>query len=522
MDLNNVYRCLERSSVNKIEYYENGKKHIRTFGELRGDVLLMALLLKQMGLAPGRRVGLWGKNSIQWIVIDLACVISGIVVVPLDANHSYDMQEVMAHYELSLLVVQPDNAASARDPRIVSFGELAGRSENSTAAPFVPFEYGPDDIFTVISTSGTGGHSKAIELRKKSFDHLITGSQELFGFKPKDRFLVFLPLHIYLERVYIFSAILLDFDIILTPIEYVFQSIQKDKPTVLIGIPYFFENVQKGFVQKVRANFMGRILYALFNTLYDSPFRFLVKNGFFLFRKAWGGKMRYLLTGAAPIRKSTLDFYKRMGVTLYEGYGMSEIGGMITLNAPGRVKLGSVGKPFPGKEVLFDPDGQILVRSRLNANTAYYKGRPEDDQRTYLEGNTVATGDLGYMDDEGYVYINGRCKDLIVLSTGVKVYPTYVEERLLNSGLFENCLVSGDNRPYLVGLLVPIEKDKEAAYFREAIERINKGLDPTQRVINFHLHNEPFSLKNGMLTSSLKINRSRINADFSTILQNLY
>lgn len=520
MNLNHLMSAMQQSADNCIEYYEKGAKHRKTFAQVYQDVVRAAGHLRRRGLQKGDRVGILGKNAYEWVVADLACFASGLITLPLDASHSFRVAETLAEYDLALILT---NAAPYLDgtPGVLSFAELmhgTGAGEEALA----PVAYADDDVFTLISTSGTSGKFKLIEVRKKSFDHLVGQTQALFGFNPRDRFLVFLPLHVYLERCYVYAAVLLGFSVILTPLEYVFNSIQKDRPTVIIGVPYFFENVYQGFRQKIAANRTYSLVLNLYLLLRRLGLGFLTGNRFPPFVKLWGGSIRYLLTGSAPIKKKVLTFYEQMGVPLYEGYGMSEIGGMIALNHPGSRRIGSVGKPFPGKEVTIDAEGQVLVKSAFHANTRYYKAPPEENQRTYVGNDTVATGDLGYFDRDGFLFLNGRKKDLIVLSTGVKVHPSAVEEKVESTGLFHNCLVYGNDRPYLVAVVVPKDPGMDRRAVRTALDRLNATLPAAEKIVNFHVAGEQFTAKNGMLTTSLKVNRPAVAAAFSRELNALY
>lgn len=520
MNLNTLMSTMRQSGDNCIEYYEKGAKQRKTFALVYQDVVRAAGQLRRRGVEKGDRVGIIGKNTYEWVVADLACFAIGVITLPLDASHTFQIEETMADYELTMVLT---NVALylTETPGVLPFSDLLEEG-GEAGMPVEGVIYGDDDVFTLISTSGTSGKFKLIEVRKKSFDQLVTQTQALFQFNTHDRFLVFLPLHVYLERCYVYAAILLGFSIILTPFEYVFQAIQKDRPSVIIGVPYFFESVYKGFQEKIGSSWLYSLVLNLYLLLSKVGLGFLTGNRFPPFVKLWGGNIRYLLTGSAPIKKNILTFYERMGVRLYEGYGMSEIGGMVTLNSPGRYKIGSVGKPFPGTKITIDSEGQILVRSDFHANSRYFRAAPGENERTYLANDTVATGDLGYFDQDGFLYLNGRKKDVIVLSTGVKVYPSVIEAKVESTGLFHNCLVYGNERPYLVAVLVPKDPIMDRQTAKAALERYNASQPLTEKIVNFYLVGEQFSPKNGMLTTSLKVNRPFVVNAFSRELNAMY
>ncbi|GAA0893811.1 AMP-dependent synthetase/ligase [Fulvivirga kasyanovii] len=521
MNLNNLLNKIKSSEENRLEYYEGGTKRIKRFKEVYVDVVKVVNLFTDFGLQRGERIGILGTNSYEWIIIDLACVIKGLVTIPFETTKKNDVAQLISEFNLSYFFTNIKEHYRKHDNgKVLTFSYIIEQANDSRPIDSEPYD--DNDVFTIVSTSGTSGKSKFVEVRKLSFDHLGTKTNELFNFEKEDRFLVFLPLSIYLERCYIYSAILLGFNVILTPFEYIFYSIQNDRPSVIIGIPYFFENFQRVFLEKVNERWLNKAVFRSYLFLKRINLGFLFKNKFAPFIKAWGGNIRFLLTGAAPIRKDTLHFFNDLGITLYEGYGLTEIGGMVALNAPGRVKVGSVGKPFPDKDVFTDEDGQIIVKSNFLANSKYLISTEEENTKTYLPDGSVATGDLGYFDDDGYLFVHGRLKDLIVTSTGKKVHPTYIEEVLINSGFFKNCLVYGEKRPYLVAILIPKDNSLEKGELKKIINEINERLSDEQKIIDFLPIDETFTIENKMLTNTLKINRPKILEKYKEEIENLY
>ena len=521
MDLINLAEKLRDSGDNLLEYYKEGKKEIVPFKEVYHDVIKVCNFFKSKGVLARSRVIILGKNSYDWIVIDLACILSGIITIPLEIGKTYELEELFEEFESDLLLTNLSEINELGHENVMAFDEVINLS-NLITDDFVPYQYQPDEVFTFIFTSGTQGKSKFIEVKKKSFDYLISESQGLYNFTINDRFLVFLPLSIYLERVYVYSAILLGFSVIVTPLELVFHSIQNDKPSIIIGVPYFFETFRNKFLERIKSKILYSIVLQCYLILKSMGFGLLFGHKFAPFVKAWGGNIRYLITGSAPITKATLLFYKKMGIILYEGYGMSEIGGMIALNSPGKVKLGSVGKPFPGKEVVISEIGEILVRSDKMANDHYYKIPKEESDKTYIEPNCVATGDIGYFDKDGFLFINGRIKDIIVLSSGKKIHPGGLEELLIETGLIANALVYGDNKPNLVAIIVPKTSDVTQDEIRVALKKVNETLASDERILNVFFYDQHFTIQNKMLTNSLKLNRRSIVQQLQNEIEELY
>jgi long-subunit acyl-CoA synthetase (AMP-forming) len=203
---------------------------------------------------------------------------------------------------------------------------------------------------------------------------------------------------------------------------------------------------------------------------------------------------------------------------------MNEVGGIIALNAPASVRLGSVGKVFPGKKILFDQQNQILVQSDFHGNDRYLHSTSEENSRTYLPGNVVATGDTGYLDKEGFLFINGRIKDVIVLANGRKVYPFLVEQRLARLNHIEQCMVYGDTRPFLSAVIVSTQIGKKISRksLENEIAHLNESSPPEENVLHFHVVDQPFSIANGLMTTALKLNRKAIELKYQEELEEGY
>lgn len=519
MTLNDVIKNLKSNNTNYIEYYKGAKKMKKPYSEVYGDVQNAVGNLKAMGINTGDKIGIVGKNAYEWVVIDLACICYGVITVPIDINQFKTGEEWIAEYELRCIFTNLKDFVNEQ-AQIFSF-EILQNHTRSNILEFEPHFFEPDSIFTVVFTSGTHGKQKAIEVRVKSFDDFITESQKMYPVGHDDKILVFLPLNVYIERCYIYGAILSGFNAIVVPLEYVVQSIMKDSPTIVVGVPYFFETFAELFMKKIKSNLVYFFLFTLYLFLKRIGLGFILPRQFILFKMAWGGKIRYLMTGSAPCNRKVLQFYKDMGIILYEGYGMSELGGMVALNYPGHFKLGSVGKPFPNKEIFFDEQGQVFVKCSYSANDHYYKA-VEADSNTYLPDGVVATGDIGYIDKDGYLYLKGRVKETIVLSNGNKVHPVYIENMLLESELIKNCLIFGDNCAYITALIVPKDKSVSIDKIDEVIERVNAILPKHEKIVRYFLSYEPFTVENKMLTSALKTNRKFIYEKFSNNFKELY
>ncbi len=485
-----------------LETYQNGKKIVLPFKELQPGILKVLAFFTTKNIKQGDKIGIIGTNTVEWVLIDLACIASGVISVPFDPAVDYCIPELFAEFELPFIL---SNAGAYKNiESVYTFEEVCKNQPVETGAKITAVHYHPEDVLTYKFTSGSTQRPKVMGAMKQSVDAAITHVQEIFKHDSSDKVMIFLPLHTYQQRYWIYSAILFDFDIILVPKEYVFHSMTIDHPTVIMGVPFFFETIMKNFLAELDTE----------NPLSEE----MMKEEFL---QQMGGKIRYLWTGSAPVGSDTLSFYEKMDMPVFQGYGMNEIC-IVAKNYFGNNKTGSVGKLLPGKEVKFDENNQLLIKSRYPVNTSYYKAEKEDNDATFLADGYVATGDLGYLDKDGYLYINGRIKELIVLANAVKIHPAPVEKKIETSPLIKHCVVYGDEHPYLVALIVPAVADTDHHSIKKEIAKVNELLKPHERVCNFLIAGEEFGSDSTRLSAQNKILRNGIIKDYAEQLEKLY
>jgi long-chain acyl-CoA synthetase len=236
-------------------------------------------------------------------------------------------------------------------------------------------------------------------------------------------------------------------------------------------------------------------------------------------RARFGGRLKALVSGGAPLNPEVARFFRALGITILQGYGQTESGPIVACNRPAAgITLESVGPPFARTEVRIAEDGEILVRGELVMHG--YWNRPEESAQALADG-WLHTGDVGHLDPAGRLVITDRKKDLIVSDKGENVSPQRVEGLLTLEPAIAQAMVTGDRRPYLVALLVA-EKGVDHAAVQAAVDRVNAGLSPAERVRRFALADEPFSIENGELTPSLKAKRHVLRARYGARLDALY
>ncbi len=504
MEIDKINKLIGKlhTCTSQFETYKNGKKISLSFKELIPAIMKVIDFFKEKNIAKRDKIGIIGTNGLEWVVIDLACIASGIMTVPFDPAVDCDVDDLLMEFELPLLL---SNIESYKKHEFVfAFEDVCKIEAGDDASTISAVQYEPKDVLTFKFTSGSTQRPKVIGAMKQSVDAAITFVQEIFQHDKNDKVMIFLPLHTYQQRYWIYSAILYDFNIVLIPKEYVFYSLRSERPTVIMGVPFFFETIMKNFLAEPGVEDAG--------------------NAFGLrseFQQHLGGKIRYLWTGSAPLGSDTLAFYEGMEVPLFQGYGMNEVC-IVSKNYPGNNKTRSVGKLLPGKHVKFDENNQLLVRSDYPVNYSYYKAGEEDNSATFLDDGYVATGDLGYMDEDGYLYINGRIKELIVLANAIKVHPSIVEKKMETSPLIKHCIAYGDDHPYLVALIVTEFSTLGYNEIKQEVARLNETLKPYERVCNFFIATEDFSGKSNRLSAQNKLLRNKIIHDYSEELETLY
>jgi long-subunit acyl-CoA synthetase (AMP-forming) len=344
--------------------------------------------------------------------------------------------------------------------------------------------YDRSDVTTIKFTSGSTGEPKGLAATAGSIDASINAVQEMFGHTAGDNLFLFLPLSLLQQRYWIYSALRFGHDVTVSTYEAAFPALRAAGATVVMGVPAFYETAMKHI--EARAPRKGGNAAAA--------------------RELFGGRIRYLWTGSAPARPSMLRFFTEAGMPIYEGYGLNETC-IVAKNHPRAHREGSVGQVLPGKKVLFDADGLISVHSEHPVNWRYEYAAPGESERVFAPDGTVRTGDLGYLDDDGFLYIRGRADDVVVLDNGRNVLVRPLEEFLKASPAIGECVVLSPGSR-LVAVVSPATDppDGDAITARVAAAGAVLG----ERISDVVIAPEPFSIGNGLLTSQFKPRRQRI------------
>ena len=546
--------------------------------------LSRALIAK--GLKRGDRVLLVSENRPEWPIVDLAVLRAGGVTVPAYTTNTVDDHlHLLTDSGASFAVVSNDKLAKSLLPALkkaskvkalltidklsdagdldietIGWDEvltLGAESPEPADDPAATIASG--DLACLIYTSGTGGKPKGVMLSHGNVQANVESAYHVLDELGlgNDVFLSFLPLsHAYEHTAGLFLPISIGAEIYYAEgIETLSTNLTEAKPTIMACVPRLYEVMRQRILNGIsrqgglkpklfaKAVDIGSRAYEdpsslsftdrLLNPLLDRLVRSKVRERF-------GGRMKALVSGGAPLNYDVGLFFTALGLPLFQGYGQTECSPVISVNRPGRVKLRSVGPALPGIEVRFAEDGEILVRG--DAVMKGYWNNPEATQATLID-DWLHTGDVGVMDSDGFIEITDRKRDLIVNSGGDNIAPQRVEGIIALEPEIAQVLVYGDKRPHLVALIVP-DHDFVKAYakvegkhhnldelaedkdFQEVIsatiKRVNKRLSPIERIRRFKIMHEPFTIENGMMTPTLKLKRQAIYKAYDDVISELY
>jgi long-chain acyl-CoA synthetase len=547
------------------------------------DVRQLALGLKRLGIGRGERVGLVSENRPEWIIADLAIMSAGAITVPAYVTHTVeDYRHALANSGAravivskpvlsarvlaaanqlktvdSIIAIEPAvGPASTLD--VISWDAIMGRGSGPAKdIEEVIAAIEPDDVACLIHTSSTTGAPKGVMTTHRNIPANCRGAYRVL--EPlglgDEVFLSFLPLsHSYEHTVGDMFPISIGAQIYLAErAETLAANMLEARPTMMTGVPRLYEvlhqRIRRGMARK---NSLARRMFdqavaigekrlagqtpSLGERFCDPALDLLVRAKM---RKRFGGRLKVMLSGGAPLNPEIARFFLALGVTLLQGYGQTEAGPAITCNPPTRIKTDTVGPALEGVQVCIADDGEILV-----VGDNVMKGCWNDLEATVqaLSGGWLHTGDIGAMDDDGYLRIIDRKRDFIKNSSGEMIFPARVEGYLALEPELSQAIVFGDQRPYLVAIVVP-DPEFVAGYTAEgtqpdltalaadpgfnkaiaaAIARVNRSLTPSEQVRRFLIASEPFTIDNGLMTPTLKIKRHAIRDAYGSTLEALY
>jgi long-chain acyl-CoA synthetase len=562
-----------------------GRYQSISWAEAARDVRRLARGLATLGIGRGERVALVAENRPEWAIADLAIMSAGAITVPAyvtntveDHCHVFATSSaaavIVSKPPLSARVLAAANqvetmrtviaiepaAGQASAVDLLSWNEVlarGGEAPDDIADDRVA-ELAPDDIACLIFTSGTGGVPKGVMTTHRNILANCRGAfrlLETLGLGD-EVFLSFLPLsHSYEHTAGMMFPISIGAQIYFAEgAETLAANLLEARPTIMTAVPRLYETMHRRVTLGVerrgrmarkmfdKAVAIGRKRAALADPnfgerLVDPLLDRSVRAGL---RRRFGGRLKAMVSGGAALNPEIGSFFLALGVRLLQGYGQTEAGPVIACNVPSRIKIDTVGPPLDGVRVRIAEDGEILVAGD-NVMKGYWND-PQATAQALVEG-WLHTGDVGWIDPDGYIRITDRKRDFIKNSGGEMISPARVEGYLTLEPEIAQAMVFGDRRPYLVAVVVP-DADFAAGFAAEngaaaevaplaadpkftkaigaAVARVNRDLAPIERVRRFVIATEPFTIANGQMTPTLKVKRHAIRDAYGTAIDSLY
>ncbi len=469
-----------------------------SLAELHSRARRLAAALRAEGIRPGDRIGILAANSPEWVLLDLAALMLKAVTAGFEPAKFEPGPALAARYDLTLLFTDRPAAGPGIRP-LADVGALIERTGPPDPAALPAVEFGPAEPTTIKFTSGSTGEPKGLAATAGSISSSISAVQEMFGHGAGDNLFLFLPLSLVQQRYWVYSALAYGHDLTIATYEAAFPALRAASPTVVMGVPAFYETARRHIESRAsRGAPPGG----------PSPEALrAAAAGLF------GERIRYLWTGSAPARQDTLRFFTEAGLPIYEGYGLNEAC-IVAKNHPGAHREGSVGQVLRGKQVLIDSAGVVSIRSDFPVNTRYEYAKPGDSERVFRPGGIVRTGDVGYLDADGFLFISGRADDVIVLDNGKKIIVAPLEEYFRASPAIEECVVFCPAQTQLVAVVSPSGDPADEAAIAARLAAANAEFSADEQIADVVIARPRFTIANGMLTSQFKPRRAQIAAAY--------
>jgi len=547
-----------------------------TAKEYEAEIRSVAKGLIASGISFGDRVAIMAKTRYEWTVLDFAIWYAGAVPVPIYETSSAeqvdwilsDSAAVAIIVETPALVdlVKPVMPATCKNIWNITDNALAtlitaGKSITDDEISKRREALKPETLATLIYTSGTTGKPKGVHLTHGNFlsecGNVVNGASDLF-LKPGGSTLLFLPVAHVFGRMVQIGAITAGLHLAhCSDITKLPADLGTFKPTFVLAVPRIFEKIFNGAEAKAEAAGKGKIFHkaveiaVAYSVAMDgkriSPLLKL-QHGLFdklvysKIRAGLGGRVEAAISGGAPLGERLGHFYRGAGIRVLEGYGLTETTAGATLNLTWAHKVGSVGKPIPGTTIKIADDGEVLIKGPI-----VMKGYWQNDganAEVFTNDNYFRSGDLGKLDEEGYLYITGRKKELIVTAGGKNVAPAVLEDRLRANPLISQCMVVGDNKPFIAALVTldpdaikpwAVANKKEGASIADltkdptllaviqtAVDEANKAVSRAESIRKFTVLPVDFTIPGGQLTAKLSVKRHVVAQQFAREIDELF
>jgi len=585
------FDVVEGNSDETALLYKKSNRYVSiNYNEFREKVINFASGLISIGIARGERIAILSENRPEWAISDLGIMHSGALTVPfytslppkqieyllkvsgaksIIISNLKQLEKIQKIYQnlnfLKLLITlfEPEKKYNFEIKTFNDIIDLGRKNfiENKGKLDELSEQIDSDDTFTIIYTSGTTGISKGVILTHRNILSNVESALKALSITDKDMFLSFLPLSHILERmagqfIPIYKGASIAYAESLSTLK---ENIIEAKPTVIIAVPRIFEKMYEVIKHNIekKSSLIKRILLWSLNggveyekekqkgkiSLYTKIKK--ITGDKLIYKKLrglTGGRLRFYICGGAHLNKNIGEFFDSAGIKIIEGYGLTETSPVIAVNRLDEYQLGTVGKPLPGIDVKISKDGEILTRG-----PCVMKGYYNDEQSTKLtidDEGWFHTGDIGFLDKDGFLTITDRKKDIIVISSGKNIAPQLIEELVLTSKYINQAVVLGHKKKFISALIVPhfqnikiyaelkkilyktidelIEHNTIYQLIKIEIEKVSRNLSDCEKVKKFTLLKKEFDIESEELTPTLKIKRNVIEKKYAEIINNMY
>ena len=534
----------------------------------------LSLGLHEIGVRKNDKISIIAENSYKWCVVDLAIISLGAITVPgYTTSNEDEIFYLLSHSEASVVFLNSkllstiENILPKLDKikHIVCIDEVKSTKLNKTINSFdnlidkgskslgkssfkedTLYKVKEDDVVSIIYTSGTSSKPKGVMLTHKSIISNILGANELVKeLEVKDhKFLSIIPLsHAYEHTAGFFLPILIGAEIFFNENrDQIVNDLLSVKPSLMTAVPRLYEVLHKKINNQLSNQ--SKITQKLFSKTIELGTKKFEKHELLFIeklqdfaldklvrkkiQKKFGGNLKAFISGGAALNEQVGLFFQSLGINILQGYGQTECSPLISCNPIHNIKINSVGPIIKGIDIKLSKQNEILVKGN-SLMKGYWKDK-KNTNNTIIDG-WLHTGDLGSIDEDGYLYISGRINEMIVNSGGENIAPVPIENLLMSYDEVEQALVCGHNRPFLISVLIPNETllkanrsnvNKMKTDFQNIINNVNKQLSQNKKIRKFILSDKLFSIENSQLTPTLKMKRRVIEAFYKDEIENLY
>lgn len=471
-----------------------------TYGMFSELVDKYKYILKEHNIKKNDNIVIISNNSPDWAAINFASLSFGSLTIPIYRNQHQNVKEYIINETQPKIILSDTDYHKSINFKKINFNNIKEYVNDD----YVPHE---NDNCTILYSSGTTGKPKGIVLTHQNLcSNLISlnKANSINFINSNDKIVSFLPWsHIYGMNCELHYAMMNGVSIYINEdINKLSNDFNRENPTFICAVPRLLQSIN----EKINNNIITK---AMLNSYIQSYTKNIIKN------KIFGNKLRFITIGGASISTDLLKFYENIGVTIYQGYGLSETSPMISVNTHLSNKLGSVGKILNCNDVIINDKNEIMVKGS-NVFKSYYKNE-EETEKLFTNGY-FNTGDVGYIDDNNYLYITGRTKEIYKLDNGKYISPSSIENSILTLQKVKQVFVYGDNKPYNIALVVSNYNTEDILKDMQTLNNVLKKYEIPKKIIKV----EPFTFENNLLTPKMSIIRKNVYEKYKNDIDLLY